>query len=237
MKIRHLFILVVLALLSACNTNVIDYEVIKVINHYEQNEKNIQLGKDFLYYNYTLGLAELIDGFNEEDAKNIRWEYFIKESDKEVSFRLKLNAKNPTILKNREKIIAYFKKEVEKNYQFHIENEQLFSQAADFSNAIYSHIDNGEFEEIWSKCNEIITAKTNKDTFISNLKQGTSETGPAISRELTSKQYYRQPIEGKDSKLFVLNFNTEFSKGKANEQLTLVLTDKWEVIGVRSHAM
>lgn len=33
-KIRHLFVFAVFALLSACNTNVTDYEIIKVINHH-----------------------------------------------------------------------------------------------------------------------------------------------------------------------------------------------------------
>ncbi len=237
MKIKHFIILAICALISACSTNVIDYEIIKVINHYEQNEKNIQLGKDLVYYNYMPGLAEQIDGFNDNDAKNIGWEYFIKESDKEVSFRIKLNVKNPTILKNREKINTYFKKEVGKRYQFHIKNEQLFLQAINFSNEVFAHIDSGEFEELWAKCNDVITDKTDKNKFISQIKQGKSETGPVTSRELTSKQYYIQPIQGQDRKLFILNFNSKYENYKAAEQLTLEFTDKFAVAGIRSNEM
>ena len=103
-----------------------------------------------------------------------------------------------------------------------------------FSNEIYSHIDNGEFEEFWSKCNELIKGKIEKREFISRLKENISKIGPAKSRELISKQHYNQPINGENRQLFVLNFSAEYADGKVNEQLTLVFSEKWEVIGVRS---
>ena len=235
MRTKLVIFIALIAFLTSCSTNVIDYEIIKVIDHYEENEKNIQLGKDLLYYNYMPGLAKLIDGFNDEDAKNIRWEYFIQESSKQVSFRVKLNVKNLTVLNNREKIISYFTNEVENNYQFHMKNEGLFEQAVQFSNEVYSNIDKCEFEEFWSKCNQLITAKTSKQDFISNLKLGASEIGPAKSREIISKQNYSQPIEGEEKNLFILNFKTEYPNNMANEQLTLVHSEKWEVIGIRTN--
>lgn len=237
MRIKHFIILVVFAVISACSTNVIDYQIIKVINHYEQNEKNIQLGKDLLYYNYMPGLAEQIEDFNDEDAKNIRWEYFIRESDQQVSFRVKLNVKNSTIRKNKETIIAYFKEEVEKKYQFHIKNEQLFLQAANFSAEVFAHIDAGEYEKFWAKCNELITGQTDKKQFISQIKQGKTETGPVASRELTSKQYYFQPFQGQDRRLFTLNYNSKYANYNAVEQLTIEFTDKFSIVGIRSNEM
>ena len=234
MRIKYFIIIAVCAVISACSTNVINYQIIKVINHYEQNEKNIQLGKDLLYYNYMQGLAEQIEGFNDEDAKNIRWEYFIRESDQQVSFRVKLNVKNSTIRKNKETIIAYFTEEVEKKYQFHIKNEQLFLQAANFSAEVFAHIDTGEYEEFWAKCNELITGQTDKNQFISKIKQGKAETGPVTYRELTSKQYYSQPFQGQDRRLFTINYNSKYANYNAAEQITLEFTDKFSIVGIRS---
>ena len=234
MKIRFFIFLAFFVFVSACNTNVINTEIIKVIDHYEANEKNSQLGYDLLYYNYMPGLAEQIDGFSEEDAKSIEWEHFIRESDKQVSFRVRLSMKNPTILKNKETIIAYFKEEVEKHYQFHIENEKSFSQTIDFANQIYAHPDNSELEDFWSNCNGILTSEINKEDYFASLKQHVSESGPIKTRQLKYKRYIEQPINGKLTGYFVLDFSTEYTNRNANEQISLLYTDKWEVIGMRS---
>ena len=233
MRVLYLVVFIFPIFLSSCSSKLVEYEIIKVLNHYEQNEKNIQLGRDLLYYNYIPGLKNLIDGFNEEVAKKIRWEYFIKKSNQEVSFRIKINLKNRVIVKNRRKIIDYFKKEVEKNYQFHIKNEALFSQAVNFSQEIYSHIDKGEFEKFWSKCNALIKETNDKKEFIAKFRERESEIGSLKAREFISKQYYNQPINGENKKIFVLNFSTEYSKKKGREELSLVLSEKWEVIGIR----
>lgn len=234
MKSKYIFSLLALIFISGCSFHVKDVKSVLEITHYEENEKNIQLGKDLLFYNYLPGLAAKINGIDEDVAKNIQWSYFIAEADKKVTFKVTLNLVNPILKENKEKIFDYFTSEVTKNYQYHINNDNLFSQAIQFANLSYSRIEKGELKELSSTFNSMLIKTIDKEQFMSAMKRRTSKLGVAESRVVSSKQYYNQKIDGESVSLFVLNFDTLYPSLKTEEQITLVQNNNWEIAGFRT---
>jgi len=83
--------------LASCSFNKKEVVIIKVLDQFKSQQENEQLGSDLVYYDYPVCLKQAMPDITQVELKNITWEYFIQDNNKQISFRLILS--NEALLK------------------------------------------------------------------------------------------------------------------------------------------
>jgi hypothetical protein len=234
MKIQSLVFILLVNLLHSCTTNMIVLEKIKVIDVYSDNEQNVQLGKDLLFYDYVGGLTKLLPDMTESDLDDITWERFIRENDNQVSFRIKLNIKNDFISKNQNNIKNYFIKEVSGHIDRYVKNEKLLDSSISVASQYFQLLDNKKYHNFLEQYSYLLKTQTTEEEQISGFKFKEAEFGEIENRLLNYKLISNQVVEGKNIVMYFIAFKSKYTNRTIQEIITLGKdnrSDEWKIFG------
>ena len=197
---RFLNLLIIGLILTSCSVNQKEVIILKTLDQFETQEENEQLGIDLLNYKFPVFLLNEFPDFTQVILKNITWQYFIQESNKQVSFRLILSNE---ALKHKDKITSFFERTVNKQVDRHVLDKDLFNDAIGLTLKNFNQLDNHEFDMFWDNSSDILREITTKDDFFESIKgrENISEIGG--NRVFYCKQYY-ETMPGTDKMDFML---------------------------------
>lgn len=233
MNFKRLMIFIVILLsvnMISCSTGFIVLDKIQVIDVFEDNNKNMQLGKNLMFEDYSSMLLKNIPDLKPEDLKYIQWEYFVRSSDNEVSFRIKLNVKNNNLKKNREKISNLFKDSVKKQIDFQLKNAEIFKELITLTESYLKMIDNRKYDQLWETGSEEFLSKMPKEKLLPHLNSK-QQFGLLKNRALLCNL----PIDGHpDINIYFINFKSEYEKMTVQEFITWgkeTGSKEWKIYG------
>ena len=203
-------------ILTSCSFNNKEIIILKTLDQFDTQEENERLGSDILNYRFPVFLQQEFPNLTQEEFNNITWQYFIRESDKQVSFRLILSN---NILSKKDQIVEFFEKTVNEQVEKHVEDKELFLKAVELTKKNLEFLDNHEYDLFKENSSELME---DFDSFIETLKgrDGISEIGG--ERIYHSKQYYNSFPNTNETDFYVVNFTFENDKN-IMEQITFHL--------------
>lgn len=213
---KILVILICSLIGTSCTFNKKEIIIIKTLNQFDTQDENEQLGIDLLNYRFSYFLQQEFPYFTQETLKNISWQYFIQENNKEVSFRLILN--NDAI-KYKDKITKYFEETVEKQVEKQIEENEFFDNAIKITLCHLELLDKHNFDEFWNNTSEILRQITTKNSFIKSMESRKNIEKIGSPRKLYYKQYYEN-MPGTDKTGFYVICYTFENDRNIMEQIT-----------------
>lgn len=227
MKSVPFFILISLITLG-CTFTQEETIILKTLNQFETQEENEQLGIDLLNYKYQAFLPSEFPDLSDDVFKNIRWEYFIKESDNEMSFRLNLSNE---ALKHKDRIKEYFERTVNEQVGKQYLDKEIFEKAIDQTLKTFKKMDSGDQDYFWKNASPVITEKETKAEFFESIKGRKRLATKGGEREFLYKQYY-DSLPGNDEKGFYVICFTFANEKRMLEQLTYrYKNDQLQIVG------
>lgn len=203
-------------LVLGCSVNQNEVIILKTLDQFETQEENEQLGIDLLNYKFQAFLQTEFPDLPVEVFKNIRWQYFIQENNKEVSFRLTLS--NDAI-EHKERIIDYFERTVNQQLERQVRDKQIFEQAIEVTLENFANLDNGNTDSFWDNSSSILRERTTKSNFFESIKGRDGITDKGGDRVLLCKQYYESMPGIDETGFYVVCFTFSDDKNMV-EQLT-----------------
>ncbi len=213
---RLAIILSICLILSSCSVNKKEIIILKTLDQFETQEENERLGVDILNYMFPVFLKQEFPDFTQTDLKNITWQYFIRESDKQVSFRLILSNE---ALSKKDKIIGFFKKIVNEQVERQMQDKEIFDKAVKLTEVSLKQLDNGEFDKFWNNTGSLMQGMVTKDDFFATITDREKIKSIGGERVYHSKQYYNKMPNTKEKGFYVVNFTFEKDKNMM-EQIT-----------------
>lgn len=219
---RLTVILLIGMIISSCSVNKKEIIILKTIDQFKTQQENERLGVDILNYMFPVFLQQEFPDFTQTDLKNITWQHFIRESDKQVSFRLILSNE---ILSKKEKITDFFEKTVNEQIERQVHDKEIFDKAVQLAEQSLEQLDNGEFEKFWSNCGSIMQNMTTKDDFFAIITDREKIKTKGGDRVYHSKQYYNKMPNSDEKDFYVVNLTFENDKNMM-EQITFQLENE-----------
>ena len=240
MKKYIILILVLIILTNYCfadefsnNFHKIIHEI-KILNNFENNEFNKILGNDLINYRFDYYIFKAVPNIEKNDLKDFGWDYFIKSSNEEVSFRLIFNAKNKKIMKNEALLKHFFKRKIEGLVFHRVNNFDLYQNGLETAEKYLKMIDNNKYNEIYNIFSEKVKPNIDSNKLSNFFKERNITFGEINQRLYHSKNYYTNiPSDNLGLQYYTFNFisNTENIE-KVIESLTLIYDEnKWRIIG------
>ncbi|MGQ1911227.1 DUF4019 domain-containing protein [Marinifilum sp. RC60d5] len=208
-------------IISSCSVNNKEIIILKTLDQFERQEENERLGVDILNYMFPVFLQQEFPDFTQNDLKNITWQYFIRESDKQVSFRLILSNE---VLSQKDKITDFFEKTVDEQVERQVQDREIFDKAVKLTEQSLEQLDNGEFDEFWSNSGSLMQNMTTKEDFFATITDRKKINTIGGDRVYHSKQYYNKMPNSEKKDFYVVNLTFEKDKNMM-EQITFQLED------------
>jgi hypothetical protein len=206
-------------IISSCSVNNKEIIILKTLDQFETQEENERLGVDILNYMFPVFLQQEFPDFTQTDLKNITWQYFIRESDKQVSFRLILSNE---ALSQKDKITDFFEKTVNEQVERQVQDKEIFNKAVKLTEQSLEQLDNGEFDEFWSNSGSLMHNMTTKEEFFATITDREKIKTIGGDRVYHSKQYYHSMPNSNEKDFYVVNLTFEKDKNMM-EQITFQL--------------
>lgn len=216
---RLTVILLIGFIIASCSVNKKEIIILKTLDQFETQEENERLGVDILNYMFPVFLQHEFPDFTQTDLKNITWQYFIRESDKQVSFRLILSNE---ALSKKDKITDFFEKTVNEQVERQVQDKEIFNKAVKLTELSLEQLDNGEFDKFWSNSGSIMQNMTTKEDFFTTITDREKIKTIGGDRVYHSKQYYRNMPNSDEKDFYVVNLTFEKDKNMM-EQITFQL--------------
>jgi len=216
---RLTVILLIGLIISSCSVNQKEIIILKTLDQFETQEENERLGVDILNYMFPVFLQQEFPDFTQTDLKNITWQYFIRESDKQVSFRLILSNE---ALSKKDKITDFFEKTVNEQVERQVQDKEIFDKALKLTEQSLEQLDNGEFDKFWSNSGSIMQSMTTKEDFFATITGREEIKTIGGDRIYHSKQYYNNMPNSDEKDFYVVNLTFEKDKNMM-EQITFQL--------------
>jgi hypothetical protein len=209
------FVIVSLFVVS-CSLNQKEVIILKILDQFDTQKENEQLGIDMLNYKFQAFLQTEFPDLSEDVFKNISWQYFVQKNNKEVSFRLTLSN---NAIAYKERISDYFEIILNEQVYRQVHDKQIFDKAISSTLETFAQLDKGDTDSFWDKTSAILRDRTSKSNFFESIKgrDGISEKGG--DRVLLYKQYYESLPGVDETGFYVVCFTFEKDK-KMIEQLT-----------------
>lgn len=218
---RLIVIALIGLIITSCSFNEKEIIILKTLDQFETEKENQRLGVDILNYMFPVFLQQEFPDFTETDLKNITWQYFIRESDKQVSFRLILSNE---ALSKKVKITNFFEKTVNEQVERQVKDKELFEKAVNLTVESLEQLDNGEFDLFWNNTGSMLQDLTTKDDFFAKITGREKIKSSGGERIYHSKQYYHTMPDSEENDFYVVNFTFEKDKNML-EQITFQLVD------------
>jgi len=215
MKKLIIFIISSLILIS-CSVNQKEIIILKTLDQFDTQEENEQLGIDLLNYRFPVFIQQEFPDFTQEIFKNISYQYFIQDNNKQVSFRLVLSN---DALKYKDRITKYFEETVDKQVIRQVNDKTLFDNATKMTLEHFDQLDRQDYNKFWDNTSEILRQMTSKDAFFESLKNRKNISDIGGKRIFYYKQYYETMPGTNETGFYVICFTFENDKNMA-EQLT-----------------
>lgn len=228
MQSKLLILAITTLMFSNCKIENKENIELRILDRFSNHQDNIQLGIDLINLKFIDFLVIDQPELNEKVLKNINWQYFIKDKNKEVSFKLIL--KNEA-LEQREKIIPFFESMVDE--QLMVQEYQLpkFKELIDSTEFNLQLLDNEEFEKFYSRTSEDFKRNTTDIEFIQILENRYSTIKTLGKRILHTKQHYTQLPGSQVKDIWVICLKYEKDEN-AIEQITYKNSNqKYSIIG------
>ena len=209
-------ILLIGFMIASCSVNKKEIIILKTLDQFETQEENERLGVDILNYMFPVFLQQEFPDFTQTDLKNITWQYFIRESDKQVSFRLILSNE---ALSKKEKITDFFEKTVNEQVERQALDKELFDKAVKLTEQSLEQLDNGDFDTFWNNSGSIMQNMTTKEDFFATITDREKIKSVGGERVYHSKQYYHSMPNSDEKDFYVVNLTFEKDKNMM-EQIT-----------------
>lgn len=213
---RILSIVVISLLVMGCSVNQNEEIILKTLDQFETQEENEQLGIDLLNYKFQAFLETEFPDLSVEVFKNIRWQYFVQENNKEVSFRLTLSNE---AIEHKERIIDYFERTVNQQVDRQVQDKQIFDKAIKLTLEKFADLDSGNTDLFWNSSSSILKERTSKTNFFESIKGREGITDKGGERVLLCKQYYESMPGINETGFYVVCFTFSDDKNMV-EQLT-----------------
>ncbi len=228
---RILFLIISSLILIACAVNHKEVIILKKLDQFDSQEENKQLGIDLINYKYYAFFKQEFPDFTNAVLSNITWQYFIMDSNKEVSFRLILT--NDAV-QYKDRITKYFQETVDKQVKRQVADKELFDTAIDITLEHFAQLNNHDHDGFWEGTSEIFRQLTTKDSFFESIKS--RDTIPEFGDKpiLYCKQYYEKLPRTDETEFYVITFTFENDKN-ITEQLTYHYEEgKLKIVGYDS---
>ena len=214
-------LLIVGLILTSCSVNQKEVIILKTLDQFDTQSENERLGVDILNYRFPVFLQQEFPDFTQTELRNITWQYFIRESDKQVSFRLILSNE---ALSEKDKIIAFFERTVNEQIDKQVNDKDIFDKAETMTFESLEQLDNGEHDLFWDKSGKIMQNMTTKEDFFATISDREKIKQAGGERIYHSKQYYKTMPNSNETNFYVVNLTFEKDKNMM-EQITFQLED------------
>jgi len=197
---KLLYLICISLLLSSCSFNQREIIDLKILDQFDTQKENEQLGIDLLHYRYPFYLQQEFPDFTQDIFRNITWQYFIQENNKQVIFRLILSN---DALEHKNEITQYFEKTVDAQVDRQVNDKALFDQAVKLSVEHLDQLDEHFFDKFWESSSVYLREMTTKENFFQSIQGRESIIEMGGDRTLFFKQYY-ETLPGTDISGFYL---------------------------------
>lgn len=231
MKIKKIIAFVSLSIVMVgCNFNVTDMQDIE-IDYYSDNEKNIKLTKDLMYYDPQY-IASKVPALNEDTGDGIRLGYFIRSSDKKPSYRITYSLKNLSVASNIEELKKQFEDFIPKLAEIHASKEAVFVELEPVGERWIREFFSGSVQTLFIDSSTILKNAISQEKFLKFSSQFINEYSKPLEMSFVRAQYYEAFGEFPES--VSLYYLTKFHDKKAlmirvslNQE-----NEKWLVMGI-----
>ncbi len=175
-------------ILSSCSINHSKTIPIAILDQFDTQEQNEQLGMDLLNYAYPVYLQQEFPDFTQRVLRNITWQYFVQEDNKQGSFRLILSN---AAVEHEDKIAGFFKRTVDEQIERQVNDKAIFDTAIEMTLEHLERLDKYEYEQFWAGTTDSFKKITNEDEFSELMESRGVISEIGGSRIFHNKQYYR----------------------------------------------
>ncbi|MBN1182759.1 MAG: DUF4019 domain-containing protein [Bacteroidales bacterium] len=202
--------------------------ILKTLDQFDTQEENEQLGLDLISYMYPIFITQEIPDLSQKELDDIRYQYFIRESDKQVSFRLILS--NEALAK-KEKITNYFQETVDEEVDRLVNDKAIFDTAVIMTKTYLEMLDNYDFDSFWNNTSSILKSLTTKENFFSSNKNRESIKIDGGERYFHSKQYYKTMPNTDVTDIYVINYGFEKDENLMEQIVYIIEDNKLKITG------
>ena len=219
-----------LILLTGCSFNINDIQSID-ISVYSDNDKNVSLAKDLIYYDPRY-ISFKVPSLNEETAKGIKLGYFIRSSDGQPSYRVTYNLTVLAVASNIDELKLQFEKFIPELASFHASKYDLFQELAPKGNSWVDSLFNSPVTETLKKSSKILQESVTEEQLTNILEKISNEYGQPKSIKYVRAQYYEEFENLPESvSLYYLQSYPDSKKLMIRVSLHQV-NGKWLVMGI-----
>ena len=167
-KYRFFFTTILICLFISCSFKTQEFFVLEKIDPYNDPEKNEQIGKDLMYYDYATLIKDSLKITDPSYLQNISWQDFVASDTKEVTFRLYLQ--NEAIEKKNE-LVALFDHFVANKIEEYKKKEKKIDTAISIGFYYIQLINRQDYDSIWKQTSPLLEKYANKEQFTNMLTQ------------------------------------------------------------------
>ena len=195
-----------------CNYVVTDIQDIE-INYYLENEKNIKLAENLIYYDPQY-IASKIPAFDENTSKGIRFGYFIRSSDKKPRYRITYNLKKPSIVANLAELKEGFENFIPALAAFHVSKESIFVELKPIGKSWAKSLFSESAGTLLSESSTLLKKLVSSNRFLEISAQLQKEYGKPLKISFVRAQYYEAfgKIPESVSLFYLAKFDNKKSK-------------------------
>lgn len=188
MKMRSLlFFLVAILLSSSCEERRFETYEIRVLDRFQTNEENIQLGLDLVNLNFNYFLLEKYPDLDANFLQLISWEYFSDKETGEISFRLTLV---DDAIHFSKKLRILFERVVDDQIMALDYRRSNFSVVVSLANEFLSYLDGNDIDGVWGLSSDGLKKFSDKNNIKKVMENRQEIKALGNDRKFFSKQYY-----------------------------------------------
>lgn len=207
---------------SCSQTNTI---ILRDLDYFSDNSKNIQLGKDLVNYFYPFDIEKKIPENSSLNSETVEWVYFISDIDQSVSFRLKLKG---DAKKFQEELTELFKTLIDNQIQQLVYNENKLNIFIKFSNEVLKDLDSNAIDEFIKNCSDDLKQTMKISEFENIIINRSGLLEKLGDRYLDNKQYYHN-FPGLEGKGFYV-FNFSYSKDEYFKEQLIISEESQKIM-------
>jgi hypothetical protein len=182
-----LFFLVAILLSSSCEERRFETYEIRVLDRFQTNEENIQLGLDLVNLNFNYFLLEKYPDLDANFLQLISWEYFSDKETGEISFRLTLV---DDAIHFSKKLRILFERVVDDQIMALDYRRSNFSVVVSLANEFLSYLDGNDIDGVWGLSSDGLKKFSDKNNIKKVMENRQEIKALGNDRKFFSKQYY-----------------------------------------------
>lgn len=224
-------LLLLISFVYGCSVNISDTQDIPIVL-YEENERNIKLAKDLIYYSRQY-IAREVPTLNMVTSDGIRIGYFLRSSDRRPSYRITYAIDSPTVAMNLTKLKSEFEAYIPKLAQTHKSKEPLFASLRPLAEEKTKEIFGDESETIWYEGSQLLRDSTSLQKF-TDFTSSLRDSYQGLTAIFYLRSQYYEAFAGMPEHVSVFH-RLKFENGRESiVRLSLTETDgNWLVIGFK----